>query len=94
MIEDIPNTAAGSIPIDITAMDVTLEGDTPKFSRNATSCTTKTTNFAANSYASPGTTVTGQASYTPTNCAGVPFSPEFSAKAGSPGRPRPAESRR
>ena len=89
VIEDIPNTAAGSIPIDITAMDVTLEGDAPKFSRNATSCTTKTTNFAANSYASPGTTVTGQASYTPTNCAGVPFSPEFSAKAGSPGQTSP-----
>jgi hypothetical protein len=89
VIEDIPNTAAGAIPIDITAMDVTLEGDTPTFSRNATSCTTKTTNFAANSYASPGTTVTGQASYTPTNCAGVPFSPEFSAKAGSLGQTSP-----
>ena len=89
VIEDIPNTAAGGIPIDITAMDVTLEGDTPKFSRNATSCTMKTTKFAANSYASPGTTVTGQASYTPTNCAGVPFSPEFSARAGAAGQTSP-----
>lgn len=86
VIRDIPNTAGG-LPIDITEMDVALVGTANgnPFSRNPTSCNLATTNFSANSYAAPGTTVTGQASYLPTACAGLPFSPTFSGKLGALG---------
>jgi hypothetical protein len=96
VINGIPNTATLldllgipiTVPIDITAMDVTLRGSGPEFSRNPTSCSLKTTNFSATSYsgATTVTPATGQASYTPTNCAAVPFSPTFSATAGGAGQ--------
>lgn len=89
VINDIPNTAAGLLPIDITAMDVTLFGTNPAFARNPTSCGQATTNFSADSYASPGTFVNGQASYTPTGCGSLPFSPTFSARVGSAGQTAP-----
>lgn len=81
VIDPIPNTAAGLIPIDITSMDVTLFGQSPNpaFARNPTSCTTATTQFSAHSYTAPTTAVTGQASYTPTGCENEDFSPSFSA---------------
>ncbi|HEY6652500.1 MAG TPA: hypothetical protein VI028_00090, partial [Solirubrobacterales bacterium] len=84
VIDDIPNTAAGLIPIDITSMDVTLFGDPPKppFARNPTSCSPATTQFTAHSYAAPATAVTGEASYTPTGCENEDFSPSFSAIVG------------
>ena len=47
--------------------------------RNPTSCGTKTTKFTADSYANPNQKVTGQASFTSTNCAALPFSPAFTA---------------
>ncbi len=93
IINEIPNTAtvlvAIELPIDITAMDVSLYGDSPvAFSRNPTSCGEKTTNFSATSYTGTTTTTpaTGQASYTTTGCESVPFSPTFSATAGGPGQ--------
>jgi hypothetical protein len=88
VVNDIPNTAAG-LPIDITSMEITLLGTAngQPFSRNPTSCNLATTNFSATSYAGSTTTnpATGQASYTPTGCANLPFSPTFSAKVGAPG---------
>jgi hypothetical protein len=83
--DPIPNTASG-IPIDITAMDVTLFGEVVKFARNPTSCGTATTNFLAHSYAAPNTPVTGTASYTPTGCENLDFSPAFTAEVGGPGQ--------
>jgi hypothetical protein len=86
VINPIPNTAAELLPIDITAMDVTLFGESPMFARNPTSCAEATTNFLAHSYAAPGTDVTGSASYTPTGCENVDFSPSFTAEVGGPGQ--------
>jgi hypothetical protein len=80
VIDSIPNTASG-LPLDINSMDITLFGGTPHpaFARNPTSCDQATTNFLAHSYAAPSTPVTGSASYTPTNCGALDFSPSFSA---------------
>jgi hypothetical protein len=88
LITDIPNTAGG-LPINILSMDVQLAGlaNGQPFSRNPTSCSLATTNFSATSYtgATSTTPATGQASYTPTGCANLPFSPTFTAKVGAPG---------
>jgi hypothetical protein len=88
VLKDIPNTASG-VPIDIQSMSLTLfgsAGSPPQpFMRNPTSCGTATTVFGATSYAHPATTVSGQASFTPTNCAGLPFSPTFRGIFGSVG---------
>ena len=54
------------------------------FMRNPTSCTPATTNFSAVPYS--GADGTGQASFTPTGCDSVPFSPTFSARVGAPGQ--------
>jgi hypothetical protein len=53
--------------------------------RNPTSCGTQTTHFTADSYANPSQKVTGQASFTSTNCGALPFSPKFTATVGSAG---------
>jgi hypothetical protein len=82
VIPVIPNTALGIIPLDITSMDVTLFGDSPRFARNPTSCSTATTHFLAHSYVAPASDVTGSASYTPTGCENEDFSPSFSATVG------------
>ncbi len=99
VINDLPNTATvlslGGIPlvpvpVHLTSMDLTLLGGAgmpPRpFMRNPTSCTTATTNFTADSYTAPGTTVTGSASFTPTNCGAQPFSPTFSPRLGAAGQ--------
>jgi len=86
IIDPIPNTAADLIPIDITSMEVTLFGDAVKFARNPTSCVEATTNFLAHSYTAPSTDVTGSASYTPTGCENLDFSPAFTAEVGGPGQ--------
>jgi hypothetical protein len=82
VINSIPNTAADLIPIDITSMEVTLFGESVKFARNPTSCDEATTNFLAHSYTAPNTPVTGNASFTPTGCENLDFSPSFSARVG------------
>jgi len=95
VINDIPNVANTTlglgVPIDITSMTVTLSGTVngQPFVRNPTSCTAATTTVTANSYASPGTFVSGDDTFTPTNCGALAFSPTFSARMGSPGQNSP-----
>jgi hypothetical protein len=87
VIEDIPNATQG-LPTHINSMHVTLFGNPPggtkPFIRNPTSCGTATTNFTADAHGSD-TEATGSASFTPTACDQVPFSPTFTALIGSPG---------
>nr|MBA2545767.1 hypothetical protein [Solirubrobacterales bacterium] len=87
VINDIPNQTDG-LPTHINSQTITLFGTAPgtgkPFSRNPTQCTPKTVTFSATPYT--GAAGTGSAPpYTPTNCAAVPFSPEFTAKLGAPG---------
>ena len=74
VITNLPNTANG-IPIDINSVALTLD---ESFASNPTSCDPATTTFVARSYAAPTTDVTDTASFTPTNCGALPFSPEAS----------------
>jgi hypothetical protein len=87
ILKDLPNTAnlggPVAVPIDLTALDLTLYGDTtgkPAFMRNPTSCGEATTTFDATSYAD--TSASGSASFTPTGCDQLDFSPDFSATLG------------
>jgi hypothetical protein len=87
VISDIPNTALG-LPVTISSQDITLFGVAPgtgkPFMRNPTSCTPATTNFTAVPYS--GATGTGSASFTPTNCGALDFSPSFSVALDVPTR--------
>jgi hypothetical protein len=101
-VNGIPNSATlvklGSaltipVPIDVTAMNLTLFGTAPgtgkHFMRNPTSCTPHHATFVAKSYSgSTATTpVTAQAApFTPTGCGSLDFSPSFSAEVGGPGQ--------
>ncbi len=86
IINDIPNTADG-LPISITALDLTLFGivsagpPEKSFMRNPTSCGEAETGFEATSYTGSTTTTpaTGSASFTPTDCDDLDFSPELSS---------------
>jgi hypothetical protein len=55
--------------------------------RNPTSCGPATTTFSAVPYS--GANASGQASFTPTNCGALDFSPSFSARVGGPGQTGP-----
>ena len=87
VINDIPNKTQG-FDTTINSQDITLFGTAPgtgkPFMRNPTSCSTATTSFAAVPYS--GATGTGSASFTPTNCGGLDFSPAFTAEVGGPGQ--------
>jgi hypothetical protein len=87
VIEDIPNATQG-LPTHINEMHVTLFGNPPggtkPFIRNPTSCGPATTTFTADPYGG-GSADTDTASFTPTGCDLVPFSPEFNALIGAPG---------
>jgi hypothetical protein len=90
VINDIPRTATG-IPITLTSMTVSLSGRAgdPEggFIRNPTSCGSHAARFSATSYADPDTPVTAQAApFTTTACEQLPFTPEFSAEVGAPGK--------
>jgi hypothetical protein len=91
IINDIPNTTLLAGDTTIVSQTITLFGTPPgagkPFMRNPTSCTSKTTTFSAVPYS--GATGNGQASFTPTNCGSLPFSPTFSARMGSPGQNSP-----
>jgi hypothetical protein len=88
VVEGIPNTTAGILPTHINEMHLTLFGNPPggtkPFIRNPTSCGLATTNFTADAYGSTDE-ATGSASFTPTGCDQVPFTPEFNAMIGAPG---------
>jgi hypothetical protein len=92
VLTNIPNVAhalgqALSVPIDITAIDINLNGTVggQGFMRNPTSCGTKTTRFTADSYGNPDQKVTGQATFNSVNCAALPFAPMFKTWVGAPG---------
>jgi hypothetical protein len=88
VIVNIPNTTLLPGDTTIVSQDITLFGTAPgsgkPFMRNPTSCSPKMTTFSAVPYS--GTTGAGQASFTPTNCGALPFSPTFGARMGSPGQ--------
>ena len=79
-VDGLPNTAGG-IPIDVTAIDITLlgrAGNPPKgFMSNPTSCGTATTTVDAFAY--DGARGSGSAAFTPTGCDKLPFAPKLSA---------------
>jgi hypothetical protein len=91
IINDIPNTTVVAGDTTINSQDITLYGTAPgtgkPFMRNPTSCTPATSNFSAVPYS--GSDATGQASFTPTNCGALPFSPTFSARVGAAGQTAP-----
>jgi hypothetical protein len=83
VVNDFPRTASG-LETDITSLDLSLRGKVngKGFMRNPTSCTPKTFTFDATSYA--GHSVHGSAaSFTPTDCGALPFSPSLTAKVGA-----------
>lgn len=90
IINNIPNTSSG-LATHIDSMDVHLQGmagsPAKPFMRNPTSCTLATTSFDAVAYG--GATASGTASFTPTGCGALDFSPTFSASIGSAGHTAP-----
>jgi hypothetical protein len=88
VINNIPNTSVLPGDTTITSQDITLFGTAPgtwkPFMRNPTSCGPAVTNFTAIPYS--GNTGTAQASFTPTNCGALDFSPTFSAALDVPQR--------
>lgn len=85
IVNDFPRKASG-LETDITSLDLSLRGTVngKGFMRNPTSCTPKTFTFDATSYG--GHSAHGAApSFTPTNCAALPFSPKFTARIGAKG---------
>ncbi len=78
--DGLPNTSALG-PIDINAVDITLQGkagDPAKgFMSNPTSCATATTKVDTVAY--DGTTGSGSGAYTPTGCDKLAFAPTISA---------------
>jgi hypothetical protein len=92
VINNIPNTTStplGDLSTTINSQDITLFGTAPgtgrSFMRNPTSCPgPHTTNFTAVPYS--GSTATGTASFSTTNCGALDFSPAFTAEVGGPGQ--------
>jgi hypothetical protein len=83
-ITNLPNTARaalGLVPVPLTLKQMTLNlkaaGTSPGtlFLTNPTSC--EAANSAAQAVSYNNETAGAQSSFTPTNCAGVPFSPSF-----------------
>jgi hypothetical protein len=87
VINNIPNSTSG-FDTTINSQDITLFGTAPgtgrPFMRNPTSCGSHTTNFSATPYT--GSSATGTASFSTTNCGAEDFSPSFSAIVGGPGQ--------
>jgi hypothetical protein len=84
VINGIPNTTLANGDTTIVSQDLTLYGSRPwmskPFMRNPTSCDQKTTTVSATPYS--GDDGSAQASFTPTNCGALNFSPAFSAIVG------------
>ena len=81
-ISNLPREFSG-VSLDVTGVDVALFGTVGSpakaFMTNPTSCNPAITVVEATSYANPTTSVKGQASFTPTKCAALPYSPIFSS---------------
>lgn len=76
-IVNMPRTLSG-IPIDVKAINLTLNGKTPSggaFMANPTRCTPAQTVFSAESYG--GAKPRATATFTATDCAGVPSTPSM-----------------
>jgi hypothetical protein len=84
VINGIPNTTVLDGDTTIVSQDLTLYGSRPwmskPFMRNPTSCDEKTTTISATPYS--GDDGSAQASFTPTDCGALDFSPSFSANVG------------
>jgi hypothetical protein len=84
VINGIPNTTVFDGDTTIVSQDLTLYGSRPwmskPFMRNPTSCDEKTTTISATPYS--GDDGSAQASFTPTDCGALDFSPSFSANVG------------
>src|SRR3954470_6648412 len=76
ILRDMPTSSAG-IPIKVDSISLTLNAAASggSFMTNPTSCDPATTRVRATSY--DGSTATGSTSFTPTDCAGVPFTPSL-----------------
>lgn len=81
----LPSTFGG-LDIDLQSLTLTLSGriGTKGFMRNPTSCAPAVTHVVATSYADEQATV--DASFTPTACEAVAFSPVFEAEVGTAGQ--------
>jgi hypothetical protein len=86
-LDNLPR-AAGGLSIDVTSTDITLFGQVAgkSFSTNPTGCGVAETTIDAYSYAAPDQAVQAKASYTPTDCAAMPYGPTLSATVGGAGQ--------
>jgi hypothetical protein len=80
-------TAVGALGIRITRIKLTLNGTTARgpFVRNPTSCGPATSRVSVNSYAAPDEVSSLTASFTPTGCEALPFSPRLEGSVGARG---------
>jgi hypothetical protein len=83
---NIPRTS-GSVPIRVTRQVLTLNGQAAHgaFLTNPTGCGTATMNVTATSYDDPTHPAGATASFTPTACDALPYSPAFSGSIGGAG---------
>jgi hypothetical protein len=83
-VKDVPNTSNG-MDIDLQSLQLTLAGKPgdKTFMRNPTSCAPATTRVTSVAYT--GETATGEASFTPTACDKLDFSPALAATLGAKG---------
>jgi hypothetical protein len=81
-IANLPQSVLG-LPIRIDSMSLTLLGKVnngaANFLTNPTSCNPATSTVSADSYGAPSTPATASDTFTPTNCAALPFAPHVSA---------------
>jgi hypothetical protein len=87
-VDNTPNSAGG-IPIQITAIDLTLQGKpagaVAPFMTNPTSCKAATTTLDAVSWNAQAKTAHGTSTFTPTACDQLAFAPKLVASAGGQG---------
>ena len=88
-IASLPQTVLG-LPVRIDSMSLTLLGKvnngSANFLTNPTSCKPATSNVSADSYGDPTTPSTASDTFTPTDCAALPFAPRVSATVSTNGR--------
>jgi hypothetical protein len=87
VLDDLPRTIGGIGDIQIRRLSFTLYGTVGgrNFTRGPTSCSLKVSTGEAFAYDHPGAVSGPSDSYTPTNCAALPFKPTFSMAVGSRG---------
>jgi hypothetical protein len=87
-IANLPQTVLG-LPVRIDSMTLTLlgkvNGGAANFLTNPTSCNPATSTVSADSYAAPSTPATASDTFTPTNCAALPFAPHVAATVSTTG---------